>query len=237
MERRELNILDVIKKTDPFVDSIYELILGDKNNICLYIIIGEYEAHSIVCALENIQMPRPSIHDITKTIGDTIGFTIDYVCIDKYHDGVFYTKISLSHNGTSHEIESRLSDAVALATRFCCPIYTTSEILTQAGREYIPSENSMTNGIDFFDFLNVGDQDALLEDKNTNNAKRQEDTEDWDTEKEEELSDIAFQQLISDISFFTMKELQNELERAIENEDFEYATQIRDEIKRRSISK
>ena len=113
----------------------YALVLGeDEQNRRLPIIIGGFEAQSIAIAVEHdMNLPRPLTHDLFKRFADTFDIVITEVVIHKLEEGVFYSYI-VCHQGEREElIDARPSDAVALAIRFKCPIYTTEEILEKAG--------------------------------------------------------------------------------------------------------
>ncbi|MFN3951563.1 MAG: bifunctional nuclease domain-containing protein [Thermaurantimonas sp.] len=113
----------------------YALVLGeDEQNRRLPIIIGGFEAQSIAIAVEHdMNLPRPLTHDLFKKFADTFDIEISEVVIHKLEEGVFYSYI-VCHQGDREELlDARPSDAVALAIRFKCPIYTTEEILEKAG--------------------------------------------------------------------------------------------------------
>lgn len=113
----------------------YALVLGDdEQNRRLPIIIGGFEAQSIAIAVEHdMNLPRPLTHDLFKKFAETFDIIISEVVIHKLEEGVFYSYI-VCHQGDREEIlDARPSDAVALAIRFKCPIYTTEEILEKAG--------------------------------------------------------------------------------------------------------
>ncbi|MFN4298968.1 MAG: bifunctional nuclease domain-containing protein [Thermaurantimonas sp.] len=113
----------------------YALVLGeDEQNIRLPIIIGGFEAQSIAMAVENeMKVPRPLTHDLFKKFAETFGIEIVEVVIHKLEEGVFYSYIVCTMGGREEILDARPSDAVALAIRFNCPIYTTEEILAKAG--------------------------------------------------------------------------------------------------------
>jgi uncharacterized protein len=113
----------------------YALILGEEDGQRrLPIIIGGFEAQSIAIAMENeVVPPRPLTHDLFKAFATEFGIKILEVIIHKLQDGVFYASLITEHNGNELHIDARTSDAVALAVRFNCPIYTTEEILLSAG--------------------------------------------------------------------------------------------------------
>lgn len=95
----------------------------------LPIIIGGFEAQAIVIKLEEIVPPRPLTHDLFKTMAGKFNITISEVLINKYEGGVFYSQIFCSNGEIEYSIDSRTSDAVALALRFECPIYINEDIL------------------------------------------------------------------------------------------------------------
>jgi uncharacterized protein len=97
------------------------------------IIIGGFEAQSIVIQLENLNPPRPLTHDLFKSFADSFGITLFEVFIDRLEEGVFYSKLLCSNGELEFSIDSRTSDAVALALRFNCPIFTTDDIIERAG--------------------------------------------------------------------------------------------------------
>ncbi len=112
----------------------YALVLAEeKGERRMPIIIGGFEAQSIVIKLENLNPPRPLTHDLLKSFADSFGITLFEVIIDRFEDGVFYSKLVCSDGEKDFSIDSRTSDAVALALRFNCPIFTTEDILERAG--------------------------------------------------------------------------------------------------------
>jgi bifunctional DNase/RNase len=115
----------------------YALILSEiKGTRKLPIIIAKAEAQSIAIALEeNINPPRPLTHDLIKSISDKFELKLKEVIIHKLIDGVFHSSLVLERDDQEAVIDSRTSDAVALAIRFKAPIYTYQNILDQAGLE------------------------------------------------------------------------------------------------------
>jgi uncharacterized protein len=101
----------------------------------LPIIIGAFEAQAIALEIEGIQPPRPMTHDLLKNVIDALGFTITEVTITELREGTFYARL-LMDNGAVDEIDSRPSDAIALAVRFGAPVYVAEEVLNEAG--FIP---------------------------------------------------------------------------------------------------
>lgn len=167
--------------------SSYALIMQEVDGIrTLPIIIGGFEAQAIAIVIERILPPRPLTHDLFKNFLETFSISITEVIIYKFEKGVFYSKIIATDGVSTKEIDSRTSDAVALALRFNCPIYTTEEILAEVGL-----------------------------------VIKTEDIPPVKTTEDNELSD------------YTDEELEEMLKSAIENEEYEKASQLRDELKRR----
>lgn len=109
----------------------YALILkeigGDRR---LPIIIGSFEAQHIALELEGIKPPRPLTHDLIKNIIEQLGFSISYVYINELRDGTFFAKIKMDV-GSVDEVDSRPSDAIALALKFAVPIYVNEEVMNE----------------------------------------------------------------------------------------------------------
>ena len=166
----------------------------------LPIVIGTYEAQSIAIAIEkDIKPPRPLTHDLFKSFCERFDIIVKQVIIHKLVDGVFYSSIICDRDGIEEIIDSRTSDAIALATRFDAPIFTYENILEKAG--------------------------IIIE------------IEEYDEEDK-----ILFKELFSeettlanseDFKDKTIDELQKLLKIAVQNESYETAAKIRDEISNR----
>ena len=164
----------------------YALFLSEKGSkLRMPIIIGSAEAQSIALAAEGQKGRRPITHDLFKTLADTYLINLKEVCIDKYKDGVFYAELVCEKDGVTTVIDARASDAVALALRFRCPIYTNQEVMDETG---IVIEDS--------DFVDADEKQ----------------------EKENGKGEV------------TLEQLQEQLDEAVENEDFEKAVILRDAI-------
>jgi uncharacterized protein len=112
----------------------YALVLSEDNgDRRIPIIIGPVEAQSIAIQLEGLHPPRPLTHDLFKNIAQAFQIELIEVLIYKLEEGIFFSELICEQNGVRVAIDSRTSDAVALALRFKCPIYTTEEILAKAG--------------------------------------------------------------------------------------------------------
>jgi bifunctional DNase/RNase len=137
VEKIQVDILGL--STSPSSGGAYALILKEVNGPRrLPIIIGAFEAQSIALEMEGIKPPRPLTHDLMKTIIDSLGVGLTDVFISELRDGTFYARLSLD----SQEIDSRPSDAIALAVRFGVPIYVADKVMDEAA--FIP-ENEHTD--------------------------------------------------------------------------------------------
>ncbi len=187
----------------------YALILnevdGDRK---LPIVIGAFEAQSIAIALEKeIKPPRPLTHDLFKSFADRFDIVVKQVIIHKLVDGVFYSSIICERDKIEEIIDARTSDAIALALRFSAPIFTYKNILDKAGifLNANPSEIEGQNP----------DDDGVLSTPETFGIES-------DTSKPEN----AFTK-------HSLSELHELLEGAVQDEDYEKAARIRDEISKR----
>ena len=112
----------------------YALILSEREGKRrLPIIIGGFEAQAIAIELEKIKTPRPLTHDLFRSFSEAFHVVLSEVIINRFSEGVFYALLICSDGKTVREIDSRTSDAIALALRFNCPIYTYESIMATAG--------------------------------------------------------------------------------------------------------
>lgn len=112
----------------------YAVVLGEVNGLRrLPIVIGGFEAQAIAVALEKMQPSRPLTHDLMKNFMNAFAVELHEIIINDLQEGIFYSKLVCSTENDTVEIDSRTSDAVALAVRFGCPIYTYENILESAG--------------------------------------------------------------------------------------------------------
>jgi bifunctional DNase/RNase len=112
----------------------YAVVLGEVNGMRrLPIVIGGFEAQAIAVALEKMQPSRPLTHDLMKNFMNAFGIDLNEIIICDLQEGIFYSKLVCSSENDTVEIDSRTSDALALAVRFGCPIYTYENILESAG--------------------------------------------------------------------------------------------------------
>jgi len=114
----------------------YAVILGEVKGVRrLPIVIGGFEAQAIAVALENMHPSRPLTHDLMKNLMTSFDIQLQEVFICDLQEGIFFSKLVCFTANDTIEIDSRTSDALALAVRFGCPIYVYSHILEQAGLE------------------------------------------------------------------------------------------------------
>ena len=178
----------------------YALILSEiEGERKLPIVIGTNEAQSIAIAIEKeIKPPRPLTHDLFKNFCVRFDIKIKQVIIHKLVDGVFYSSVICERDGIEEIIDSRSSDAIALAIRFEAPIYTYENILEKAG-VVLKIEKEI-------------DEKSLLK---------------------ELFSDDKAETTIDDLKEKSKKELEELLKIAVQNENYESAAKIRDEISNR----
>lgn len=186
----------------------YAVVLGEiKGNRRIPIVIGGYEAQAIAIALEKMTPSRPLTHDLMKNVCGNYNIEIQEVIINNLSDGIFFSQLICKKGKDLIEIDSRTSDALALALRFECPIYTYEFIIESAG---------------------IITKDIGKEEK------KKEIEEHFDEEQEDILVEDNLPDM--EINDMPVQRLNKELEKAIINEDYELAAKIRDEIKRRNVN-
>ena len=153
MKRIKLKVLGISYSQTQ--SGAYALVLvEEKGDRRIPIIIGGFEAQSIVIKLENLDPPRPLTHDLFKSFADVFNISVIEVFIYKLEEGVFYSKLICSNGEKEYTIDSRTSDAVAISLRFNCPIFVTEEILEKAGITVAPGGSAAEN---------VSDEDSVFE--------------------------------------------------------------------------
>ncbi|PSQ64596.1 MAG: hypothetical protein BRD32_05490 [Bacteroidetes bacterium QH_2_64_74] len=179
--------------TSPSSGGAYALVLGEvEGNRRLPIIIGAFEAQAIALELEKIQPPRPMTHDLLRDTFEAVDVEVTEVVIDELREGTFFAKIHYRHDGEEQQLDSRPSDAVALAVRVDAPIFVAPMVLDEAG---IVAEDE-------------SDISSL--------AEQAEET----SVEEEEMGGTE------------LEKKQKKLEKAVEEENYERAAELRDEIQR-----
>ena len=193
-EKIELQIIGLTKGHSQ--RNSYTLILGEDNGeLKLPVVIGSNEAQSIALVIEGLTPQRPLTHDLMFDTMSKFNMTIKEVVIDQLKEGVFYSRLIVEQGTTKHAIDSRTSDAIALALRAKCPIFTYKNIMDDAGV--------------VFDEETDFDEPEHI----------QEETEDI-------IPSNSYQAM-------SLEELNTELEKAIQIEDYDMAALIRDEIQSR----
>ncbi len=150
----------------------YAVVLGEINGLRrLPIVIGGFEAQAIAVALERMSPSRPLTHDLMKNFMMAFNVELHEVVINDLQEGIFYSKLVCSSANDTVEIDSRTSDALALAVRFGCPIFTYDTILDQAGilmeddgktKSTSTAVTSETGGSDDLKSLSLDDLEGLL---------------------------------------------------------------------------
>jgi len=201
MKKIKLNILGLSYSQTQ--TGAYALVLSEADgNRRIPIIIGAVEAQAIAIQLEGLKPPRPLTHDLFLNVALAFDIEIAEVFIHKLDEGIFYAEIVCQQNSNRIRVDSRTSDAIALALRFECPIYTTEEIIEKAGINMEFDESG--DGIDI--------------------------NEDFDDKKDPSVGHVDYSEYSSD-------ELNELLDAAVADEDYERASEIRDEIYKRKPEK
>ena len=183
----------------------YTLVLHNPSSkIQLPVLIGSIEAQSIAMEMENIQSSRPLTHDLFVSALKKFEIGVKEICVEKLEEGIYYSTIYFVKDGIEHSMDSRTSDAIALAMKYKSPIFVLQEIIDEAGyhEEDISEEEEMDdteNDVEsFFSKLNV----------------------------EDEPSDDEFAGL-------STEDLNRLLQEAINEEDYDRAASIRAELEKR----
>ena len=182
----------------------YALVLGEEDgHRRLPIIIGGFEAQAIAVELENMTPSRPLTHDLFKNFATSYSIEITEVIIYNLKEGVFFSKLICTDGTVEKEIDARTSDAIAMAVRFNCPIYTYEWILSQAG--------------------------VAIDDENLPIDEPKEKAETKEKEPARKKTPAEFASL-------SEEELKESLMKAIDEEAYELASKIRDELSKRKKS-
>jgi uncharacterized protein len=195
MSKIKLNVLGLSYSQTQ--SGAYALVLAEENGERrIPIIIGGFEAQAIAIELEGLKPPRPLTHDLFVNFASAFNIELKEVNIYKLEEGIFYSDLICDNGNLRIKIDARTSDAVAMAIRFNCPIYTTDEIITKAGI--------------------VLDIEKNIKQSATKKVAKK-----------------AVEKKKTSYSNKTLNELEELLNKAISNEDYETASQIRDEINKR----
>lgn len=205
MGKIKLNVLGISYSQTQ--SGAYALVLSEEEGSRrIPIIVGGFEAQAIAIELEGLEPPRPLTHDLFKNFSDAYGIRILEVNIHKLEDGVFFANVMCDNGDKKMILDARTSDAIALALRFKCPIYTTEEIVEKAGI--------------VLDFEKGGSLDPS----------------DAPEEKEAgpKPEKSRKRTILPDLTDTSLEELKTMLADAVSKEDYERASVIRDEINKRS---
>ncbi|KXX68823.1 bifunctional nuclease family protein [Flammeovirga sp. SJP92] len=196
----------------------FALVLGEKHgNRRLPIIIGMFEAQAIALEIEKISSNRPMTHDLFKNFALKLGASINHIQISNLKEGVFYADIHIiTADGEEIVLDSRPSDAVAIGIRFNAPIYAYENIMGEAGIQVEELEQDEVDHID----------DDLEEDDDL-------EIEDFEGVEDEDDSNVISESVGGDLSTVSLDQLNKMLQKAIEDEDYMKAAQLRDEITKR----
>ncbi len=182
----------------------YALVLGESTGTRrLPIIIGGFEAQAIAIELEKMTPSRPLTHDLFKSFAETFDINVTEVLIYNLVEGIFYAKLICNDGTKDIEIDARTSDAIALAVRFNCPIFTYEFILKSAG--------------------------IVLDDETSASIT-------GDVSQETELKEEAAVEQKDGYKSKSTEELKNLLQKALDEEQYELASRIRDELNNRKKS-
>ena len=182
----------------------YAVVLGEVNGLRrLPIVIGGFEAQAIAVALEKMHPSRPLTHDLMKNFLNAFAIDLHEIIICDLQEGIFYSKLVCASENDTIEIDSRTSDALALAVRFGCPIYTYENILESAG--------------------------ILMEDTGASSGKKKKAKQEVVVEEQSTGSSGGNE----DLKTMTLEELNTLLNDVLEGEDYIRAIAIRDEINSR----
>ena len=198
MDKIELKVMAISRSVTQSLN--YAVVLGELNGPRrLPVIIGSTEAQAIAIAIEGMTGPRPMTHDLFKNTLETLRTELREIIISDIKEGIFYARLVLDRDGEIMAVDSRTSDALALATRFDCPIYTYELILQNAG---IVLEGE-------------GDEEDL---------------------QMQDVSEGPGGPHKDNLSSYTVGELTTMLEDVLNEENYERAAEIRDEINQRKAS-
>lgn len=171
----------------------YALILADEEDkYRIPIVIGMPEAQSIAIELEKIQTQRPLTHDLMKKLADELDAVLEEVYIYRVEMGIFYAELLYVTDKRVIKIDSRTSDAIALALRYGCPIYSSTEVIEKIGIRVTP-----------------------------------------EGEGQDDPTTVVYTTTGTEMEEYSVEELKQMLKEAIEKEEYEKASKIRDVLKLR----
>ena len=185
----------------------YVLILGDKNSMRrLPIVIGNNEAQAIALGMEDMKGSRPLTHDLFKKFAENYGVELVEVVITRFREGVFFAMLVCKQGDDIAMIDSRPSDAIALAVRFGCPISVYENVMEEAGIE-MDEVKDMENSTESEEVSSPAEEERTLGNS---------------------IDDFLNQ--YETLDNLTLEQLQQLLQMAIDEEDYEKAAELRDLI-------
>lgn len=206
MEKVQLEILMLAESVT--FNNTYSLVLGEKEgNKRFSLVIGKPEAQAIAVSLDGLNPTRPLTHDLMQKSFQVFNIDIIEVIITDIKEGIFYAVVVCKKGEIIVEIDSRTSDAIAMALRFNCPIYANQKVIDEVGSEIDEVEKQTI--------------------------------EQFEEELEEDLrgftDNVSMDDLVNKNPFlaYTNKELNEMINKALEDENYEYAAQLRDELNKR----
>ncbi|MEA2105132.1 MAG: bifunctional nuclease domain-containing protein [Bacteroidota bacterium] len=203
MSKIKLNVLGISYSQTQ--TGAYALVLTEENGERrIPIIIGGFEAQAIAIQLEGLKPPRPLTHDLFLNFATSFGINLLEVNIYRLEEGVFYSQLICNNGKNNISIDARTSDAIALALRFKCPIYTTEEILQKSGI-----------------VIDIESEEKIPPQKSSSDESSDKPEADVSSMSSYEFEDLD------------IEALEVLLDEAIKKEEYEKASIIRDEIKKR----
>lgn len=207
MSKIKLNVLGISYSQTQ--TGAYALVLTEENGERrIPIIIGGFEAQAIAIQLEGLKPPRPLTHDLFLNFATSFGINLLEVNIYRLEEGVFYSQLICNNGKNNISIDARTSDAIALALRFKCPIYTTEEILQKSGI-----------------VIDIESEEKIPPQKSSSDESSDKPEADVSSMSSYEFEDLD------------IEALEVLLDEAIKKEEYEKASIIRDEIKKRKKNK
>jgi bifunctional DNase/RNase len=171
------------------------LLKGTNDERSLPIFIGAAEAQAIAIQINKVTVPRPMTHDLLKKVLDYVEYRLKRIEVTELKQGTFYARLILERDGSEQHMDSRPSDAIALALRFAAPVLVAETVMDEAGR--------------VFPELELGQPGSTVHNENSTEEQKDE---------HKELTPL--------------EALKKELEKAVREERYETAAQLRDEIQR-----
>ena len=210
-ERIRLKVLGI--SYSQIQSGAYALILAQVGGLYrIPVVIGASEAQSIAMRMENITPPRPMTHDLFVSFAHAFGVKLKEVFIYRFEDGIFSSELTFSDGDRTVAIDSRTSDAIAIAMRTGAPIFTTPEILEETG------------------FLL--DETASAE-EDPDEAAGAEAPRYIGDDEEDDLSDDPYANAVPRLENYTIEELERTLAKLIDQEDYEEAARVNEILKRK----